>query len=742
MRGNYQKKSWIVYVSTFPPRECGIATFTEDLVKNFDDLYAPREEAMVIALNNNLKNYKYSNKVIFQISENKAEDYLAAAEKLNNLPYVEIVSVQHEFGIYGDNYGENLLLFLKNVKKPIVITFHTMLPCPTQKAKDNMSEIIKLADRLVTMTDISKVLLEEVYGASAKKIRVIYHGTHPIEYNNGQQVKKELKLENKKVISTFGLLGRDKGIEYGIEAMSEIVKYFPDVVYLIIGATHPVILKNEGEVYRNELIKKVEKLGLKNNVYFYNSYFTTNILLKFLQATDIYLSLSQNPDQAVSGTLTYALGTGRPVISTAFMQAKEMVTPDVGSLVGFHQSHEISKEVISMFSDPVRILSMGKTAYFRTRKMTWKNVVLAYMKEFIELSPELSKTEKNIPRIKLKHLNKLTDSFGIFQFADLDKPDAHWGYTVDDNARALVAVIWYYQISNSKIAKRLANIYLNFIERASKSGGGFNNYFGPNKHEQIDLNKDVNLEDAFARAIWSLSVAYASNMTESFKSRAKKILEYQRKYFRDVSSPRAAAFLIKGLSIWYELEKNQKSEESDDIKILVTKYADFLLGLFDRNSSKKWEWFEEYLTYSNAVLSEAMLIAYKTTGNYLYFKAGKASLEFLIQQSFHGKICAPVGQAGWYKKEEIKHIYDQQPEEVSALILASKTMFDLCGDHLYQLKAKQAFNWFLGDNILQQIMYSHLSGGCYDGLRKDEVNLNQGAESTISYLLSRLAMEE
>lgn len=741
MKDKIQEKMWVVYLGTYPPRECGIATFTADLVKNFDDLYLPQEETKVVAINNNLQTYNYPRKVIFQISENEPDDFRAAAEKLNKLSQVKLVSVQHEFGIYGQDYGKNLLVFLEHIKKPIVVTFHTVLPEPAPEMKEMVKKIIDRADRLVVMTETSKKQMEEVYGAPVEKVRVIPHGIHPLPYNDGSQIKKELKLSKRKIISTFGLLGRGKGIEYAIEAMPEIVKKFPDALYLVIGATHPVVLKKEGEGYRNELIEKVCNLGLQKHIRFYNKYLTTEELLKFLQATDVYLSLSQDPNQAVSGTLSYALGTGRPVVSTPFMQAKEMITPDVGALIGFNSKDGISEKICFILEDKERMVNMGKTAYFKTRKMTWKNVILAYMREFIELLPELSKKERNLPPIKLRHLNKLTDRFGIFQFAKLEEPDKSWGYTVDDNARALVAVSWYQQFAPSSSSEKLAEIYIDFLAGASREEGGFNNYYGPDHKEQAELNKVENLEDATARAIWALAVAARSNLSSNLKNKAKQLVEEKISKLRTVTSPRATAFLIKGLTVYLDLIDKEKVEEIEKIKLLLTKQADFLLELFEKSSDENWLWFEESFTYSNALIPEAMLLAYKILGNYHYFRAGKSSLDFLLQNFFHGEVCVPVGQSGWYKKGERKHLYDQQPEEVSALVLALQTMHDLGGDNLYKTKMFQAFSWFLGNNILNRVMYSHLSGGCFDGLQENEINLNQGAESTISYLLARLALE-
>lgn len=723
-------------MTTYPPRECGIATFTADLIQNFDQLFVPREETKVVAMNTDaLQTYNYSKKVILQISENKSSDYLAAARKLNEMSEVKLISVQHEFGIFGADYGKNLLVFLNEIKKPVAVTLHTVLPKPNDEIKEVMRKIINRADRLIVMTNTSKELLETVYGAPTGKIAIVYHGIHPLPFTDGKAAKLALGFLNKKVLSTFGLLNRGKGIENAISALPKIIEAYPDTVYLVIGVTHPVVLRQEGEAYRNQLIAHVYQLGVQDHVIFYNEYLETDELLKFLQATDVYLSLSQNTDQAVSGTLTYALGTGRPVISTPFMQAKELITPEVGVLVDFKDSESIARETIALLGDKDRLASMSKAAYFRTRGMTWPNVALSYMREFTEMSPELAKKEKNLPAIKLGHLSRLTDDFGIYQFAILDEPDPKWGYTLDDNARALVAICWYYQLHAGVTAERLANTYLSFLERAAKSQGGFENYFTADRQVDHPRNLDENLEDSAARALWALAVTATSKLPDDLKRRAITLFGEQYDKYDKVGSPRAVAFHIKALAVWLSVEANEK------IVALLVRYADFLLDRFNDNSTNDWQWFEQSLTYSNAVLPEALLLAFKVTGNQSYFATGKAALDFLVSQSFHGEICVPVGQSGWYKRGEKKEIYDQQPEEVSTLVQALRTMYDLNGGTFYLQKMTQAFNWFLGNNLLNQVVYSQATGGCYDGIGERQINLNQGAESTISYLSARLAVD-
>ena len=738
MPKNKKTKMTIAFLGTYPPRECGIATFTADLVDSFDNLFSLREETKVLAMNTEvLQTYNYPKKVIFQLSQNNPVDYEAAAEKLNSMPEVKVVSVQHEFGIYGNNYGSNLLIFLSKIKKPIVVTCHTVLPDPNNEIKAVVQNIASLADCLAVMTFASRDILIKEYGVKEEKIKFIPHGIHSLPYTDGLQAKASLRLSGKKVISTFGLLNRGKGIEYAIDALPDIVSRFPETMYLIIGATHPIVLKQEGEAYRNQLIERAYHLGVEKNILFCNRYLSTQELLKYLQASDVYLSLSQDPKQAVSGTLVYAMGAGRPIISTPFPQAKEIVTPETGELIEFGGSEGLAQKVNGIFADKGRLVSLGKAAYFRTRGMTWENVALCYMREFTRLSPELHRFEKSLPPFKLSHLNRLTDKFGLMQFAQLENPDPSWGYTLDDNARALAAVSLYRDFSVSKTALRLAKVYLSLIERAYDGASAFINYFNCGKKPDRELNSAENLDDANARAVWALAAAQATNWPREVRGKAERIFHKFLKNHKKTQSPRAAAFYLKALVWWLGNHRGDQQAEG-----FLTGYADYLEELFNTAASENWQWFEHSLTYSNAVLPEALLLAYRYTGNYSYYKIGKAALDFLVEHSFDGDTCIPVGQAGWFEKGKKKELHDQQPEEVSALVLALRTMFEITGEDNYRRKMAKVFDWFLGNNILNQVVYSYRSGGCYDGIGKNYINLNQGAESTVSYLLARLALEE
>lgn len=748
------KEIWIAYVSTFPPRKCGIATFTEDLTRAMDDLLAPAIKSKIVAMNrDDVAGYHYSRKVILQINQDRDADYLRAARTLNQRGEVHLVNIQHEFGIFGGEWGSRLIPFLRTLKKPKVITFHTVLPDPSEKLRTVVQALAEHTDAVTVMTQRSKAILQEEYGIAPEKIRVIPHGIHSAPYTLSKQSKKALGFGDRTVLSTFGLLGRGKGLEYVIEALPEVVKRFPKVVYLIFGATHPTVLKEEGESYRNGLIQKVHELGLKDHVKFYNKYFSLDQLLRNLRATDIYISPSLDPNQATSGTLSYALGMGRPVISTAFAQAREDITDEVGLLVDFRSPQAFAEAICRLLEDEPRRQSLGRNAYFRTRNRTWPNVAIQYSKLFAEHADPMAGIieRKSFPKIKLDHLFRLSDDFGIVQFAKLTEPDFTSGYTLDDNARALVVVAKYLEhageasksISAGQQKRRLwklAHTYLDFIAFVARPDGCFDNYVTADRTLDLKLNQQSGLDDANARALHALATATISTaMPMSIRRQASRLLKERILRGCTFDSPRAIAIYAKALAV---LLKGRVRAYRADIERLLREQCDKLTALHRRNGSPDWPWFEGYLTYSNAVLPEALLLGYRHLGTADYLEIGKRTLDFLIRESFREGLCMPVGQEGWYPQNGTRQHYDQQPEEVCALIYALRTTYQVTRDENYLDLMYRAFNWFLGDNTLNQVVYDQTTGGCYDGVERRSINLNQGAESTISYLLARLAFHD
>ena len=738
MRTNQQNKSWIVYLSTFPPRRCGIATFTADLTNAIDQMFKSSLESKIVAMNLTEISYlPYSDKVIFQVSQPSEKDYVNAATKLNQIDAVKLVNIQHEFGIFGGEYGSYLLLFLKKLQKPVVTTFHTVLPAPDEKMRHTVQTIMKYSKGIIVMTYSSKEILKGDYGLDPNRIQVIPHGIHHVSYKTSEHAKSILGISGKLILSTFGLLSPGKGIEYAIEALPPVVEKFPNARFLIAGVTHPVILEQMGENYRNFLTKKIYELKLTDYVSFYNTYFNQNDLFRFLEATDVYLSPSLNPNQTVSGTLSYALGSGRPVISTAFAQAKEDITSEVGILIDFKNPQAFAGAIIKLLGNNRLRLQMGKNAYFRTRHMTWQNVALSYLKYFSQFAPELTLEHRKLPPIKLTHLAKLTDNFGIIQFAKLTEPDLSSGYTLDDNARALIVATLHYKKFRIPFSLKLASIYLNFIYRTAKPNGYFNNFVNPNHTIDEQKNRQENPEDANSRALYALAqVSTTHQIPKHMRYQARSLFEQSFRKNVAFSSPRAIAFYIKAL--YYLLLKWKEP------KILATLryHCEQLIALYEKSHSPDWEWFEHYLTYSNAILSEALLLGYKITGERRYLEVAEKTLNFLIKHTFKNSEYRPIGQSGWFPKGGTRQYFDQQPEDVAATVEALNVMFQITKKKRYEELANIAFNWFLGDNVLGQVVYDRISGGCYDGIGEKSINLNQGAESTISYLLAHFSLED
>jgi glycosyltransferase involved in cell wall biosynthesis len=742
----------VVYLSTFPPRECGIATFTADLIHAMEDLLEPSIESRVVAVNRDaISRFHYPRKVLFQIDQHSRQDYIRTAEEINAMADVKLVNIQHEFGIFRGEYGSYIISFLEALKKPSIVTFHTVLPQPNKALFRVVRSIAEKASGLTAMTKLSREILIREYGIAEEKICVIPHGIHPMPYGSSVKPKSALGFSKKINLLTFGFLSRGKGIEYVIEALPEVIKAYPDLLYIVLGVTHPTVLKEEGESYRNFLIQKVHDFKLSSHVNFYNEYVSLEELLQFLRAADIYISTSLDPNQAVSGTLSYALGSGRPVISTSFAQARELITPEAGLLVDFRNPGSYAKAIIRLLKDPCLREQLGKNAYFRTRNMTWDNVALEYLKLFSRYSSDIAQVSehKKIPRINLNYMFRLTDDFGIIQFARLSLPDISSGYTLDDNARALIVVCLCYgelgktikaafsDKQKNELLKRI-EAYLCFIEFVLGGDGLFCNYVRPDRTIDIELNKKDNLDDANGRVLWALAVsATTDSLPQGLKDKALSLLRRRIKKYNMFESPRSTAFHIKGFCL---LLKKIKQIEGKDLRKLIITHCDRLVSLYRGVSSEDWQWFEDYLTYSNAVLPEALILGHEHTGNSEYLDIGIKTLDFLIKQTFINGIYAPVGQDGWHHKTGTRRYFDQQPEDVAAMTCALATAYSVTGNDSYDKLMHEAFNWFLGDNSLKQVVYDRSTGGCFDGVGDGNINLNQGAESTTSYLLARLAL--
>lgn len=682
----------LVFISTFVPRECGIATFTRDL---FDSINAPKG---IIAMSD--KKYSYGKEVIGEIREGKVDDYINIAREINNNDKIKLIHIQHEFGIFGGEYGSHILYFLNEIKKPVIITFHTVLSQAEEKRKEVVQEIAQKVKAIIVMNFESKKILEEEYNISKNIISYIPHGIPSVPLSSGEKEKKELRLENNIVLSTYGLISEGKGIEYFIQALSEVVKYFPNIKYLVLGETHPVVKRREGEKYRNFLKSEVDRLGLKKNVTFYNKYLNSKDIEYFLNATDVYLSPMLDPKQSASGTISFALGCGKPVISTSTSYAKNIIKENKGILVGFKNPDEISKAIIEIIRDSSKIKQMGINAYIESRFMTWDNVALSH----IEIYKKYMEIKVEYPKLKLNHMKRLTNNYGIVQFANNTIPNMEYGYSMDDNARALIVAV------NEKEDK-LAKIYLNFIKKNQKEDGSFYNYI--NKDRVVE-NEEI-AEDVQGRVIWALGKT----------SKGKEMFNRALSYIKNIQSPRAKAFAIMGLK-----------EEKELMKV----FADDLVKLFTQGKKREWDWFEDCLTYSSSRIPESLLFAYSNLGEKKYLDVAQKSIDFLISKTFSKNKYIPIGQNGWFLKNKRRALFDQQPEDPASMVELLVYAYEITKKEEYKDRAIIAFEWFLGKNHLRQVVYDDSTGGCYDGLGKESLNINQGAESTVCYLLARQAM--
>jgi glycosyltransferase involved in cell wall biosynthesis len=730
------KHPCILYVSSFPPRECGIATFTKDLTDAMDKEFGSEIKSKILALNvNGTSIYNYPRKVIMQINETEIENYLNRANEINKSARIKLVNIQHEYGLFGGDWGEYLLFFLELIRKPVVITMHTVLPNPKEKVRKLTKSITDKCALVITMTRASAEILISEYGIHKNKIKIIPHGVHHIAFPSKKRAKKKLNLSGRIVLSTFGMLNRDKGIEYAIESLPRVVEQYPNIIYLILGATHPLIRRQEGEKYRNKLKRIIVKHKLQEYVKFYDKYLELNELIDFLKATDIYISPTLNPAQAVSGTISYALSCACPIIATANQYAKEVINEERGILVRFRKAGDIKNALLALLSDPRARKEMKRNSYFYSRFMTWQNVALSYFDIFNHYAKIRPRQTGKLPPIKLDHIKNLTDDFGMIQFANHTKPDPHSGYCLDDNARALLACAKWYEKKKIKSTLDLIFIYLKFIKFTQRRDGRFHNFVGPNRA----FNDRTESEDSFGRALWALSyTASSESLPDNIKKEAARILRRALPTADRLRSLRAIAFTIIGLSYLTKKEK--------DKIILIKKLSNRLIKAFHKqsqNGEKNWLWFEDCLTYSNYKLPEALLRAYKITNNKKYQQVAEKSLKFLANITFETKnYFTPIGQDGWYFRNGKRAYFDQQPEDTASAVEALVTAYQITKEKSYYNKANLAFAWFLGVNHLKQMVYDEATGGCYDGLGKYSLNFNQGAESTISYLLARLAMAD
>ena len=727
-------KSKIVFLSTFPPTQCGIATYTQDTIKGITDVFGKSIACEICEL---VKEPKENPTQAFTLNTNNREEYSKVAEEINNDESIKLVHIQHEFGLFGGNYGDHLLDFLNVIKKPVTFTFHTVLPNPNNELKTFVKLLLSYSNSVFVMTKRSEEILINDYNIPQDFITTIAHGTHVVVYEAPETAKAKFGIEDRKVLSTFGLLGEGKNIETGLRALRKIVEHTPNALYLIIGRTHPNLIIDGVDTYREKLEGIVNELSLHDNVRFINQYLETEELLSYLQATDIYLFTSKDPNQAVSGTFSYAMSCACPIVASKIPHTKEVLTEDSGILVDIGNEDQFAEAAITLLSDENLREEMGKNAFRKTRACSWENIAIAHINTYKKLIEDTTEIKFTYPPIELAHVKKMTTELGIIQFSKISVPDLSSGYTLDDNARALVALCMHYKLTEDKADLPYILIYLDFIERCQKPKGNFMNYVDENNREHIEQNAEVNLEDSNARGIWALGtvVSIGKILPEAITKKASKCLLNSLKWAETIQSPRSIGFATKGLYLYHSAVPNLY------VAAIINKLNAKLLSNYEIHATKDWKWFENYMTYGNGILPESMLFAYLVTNKPIYKKVALESLDFLISKTYKGDNFKVISNNGWYHKGSEPAEYGEQPIDVAYMIQTLNSFYNAFKTPEYKRLMKIAFNWFLGKNHLNQIMYNPVSGGGYDGLEKENVNLNQGAESTVCYLTSRLIME-
>ena len=726
----------VLVLSSYPPRECGIATYTQDLIRELNNKFSNSFTFKICAMETDGVNFNYPDDVKYRLNTAHTASYQKLAKTINRDTEIEIVLIQHEFGFF--NHQEQAFLqFIYEITKPIAIVFHTVLPQPDEWLKLKIKNIASLCQSIVVMTNTSYEILINDYGISKRKLTIIAHGTHLIKNDlSKKSLKEKYGLSNRRVLSTFGLLSSGKSIETSLHALPEIIKNNPDVVFLIIGKTHPEVVKNDGEQYREGLVQLVNENNLQNNVVFVNQYLSLSDLLEYLQMTDIYLFTSNDPNQAVSGTFVYAMSCGCPIISTPIPHAKEVLTDGTGILFDFQSAEQLSQSALHLLENEEIRANTSTNVLQKITSTAWENTAIAHVNLFHNMSNRGANISYNLPSIKLDHIKLMTTNIGIIQFSIINQPDIRTGYTLDDNARALVAICMHFEQTKDELCIPFILTYLNFIKFCQQKQGEFLNYVDSD-NQFTDQNQTVNLDDSNGRAIWALGfvISLSSILPNEIVLSAEIVLKRALVNFGKVHSTRAMAFAIKGL---YYSRNGKRFNNNTELVIIL---ANRLVQMYKHESNPKWEWFEGYLTYANSVLPESLLYAWLMTGDQQYKDIAKSSLNFLLSLTFNEQGIAVISNRSWMKRGEQTSQFGEQPIDAAYTIMTLGLFYDVYLDENYRMKMETAFNWFLGNNRLHQIVYNPCTGGCYDGMEETHVNLNQGAESTISYLMARLTLE-
>ena len=709
------------YIATYPPRQCGIGTFTQNL---FQSMIASKKDdsernSFIVAMDDSDEVLAYPEEVRLTIRQELQEDYLAAAKYIN-VSGADCCILQHEFGIFGGQDGIYILPLLHELEIPLIVTLHTVVQHPSNNQREVLQTICGMANRVVVMSH-----------------KAIEHGVPDIQFIQ-EEVKKEFKLEDKKVMLTFGFVGRNKGIETAIKALPKVVEKHPEVLYIVLGKTHPNVIKHAGEEYRLSLIQLIEDLNLEKNVILLNEFATQKQLFKYLYASDIYITPYLNEAQITSGTLSYAVGVGSAVVSTPYWHATELLSEGRGVLFDFGKTEQLSDVLIELLDNPEKRLEIRRKAREHGRKITWPKIGGIYNDVVQAVIDEKVKIEKKqvvpfdislLPEFSMKQIKRLTHDAGIIQHATFGIPNLKEGYCLCDNSRALLLALMAYRIKKDKASLKLIPTYLSFILYMQNEDGNFRNFLSFSR-EYLD---DVGSEDSFGRTIWAVGYLLNYPPNNSYRQIGQLIFDKAKPHFDNLQSIRSIANTIIGISYYL---RNKMSDDAMIEKLRELTYK--LIDHYNINNHDNWHWYEALLAYDNAILPLAMLHATSILNEDKINKIAFESMNFLVKNTMSNDYLSIIGNEEWFMKDGERSVYAQQPVDAMGMVLMFRQAYNITGDRSYLTKLFKSFKWFLGENDLRMSLYNHDTQGCCDGIESYGINQNQGAESTIAYLVSYL----
>lgn len=736
----------IAYISTYPPRECGLATFNNNLMRaissNFPERQTLAQNGFIVALNDseNLQEYEYPEEVKYIIRQNHQKDYIRAANYINT-SNADVCIMEHEFGIYGGESGIYILPLINRLEKPLISILHTVLKDPSYVQRIIIREIAEQSSKVVVMSKRAVDFLTNIYEIPADKIQIIEHGVPDVEAPAENPVKSLSSFKNKRVMLTFGLLSRNKGLETVIKALPKIVEKHPDVMYVVLGNTHPGVIKSSGEEYRDHLKSLAAQLGVSKNLAFIAKFVSEEELVNYLTACEIYVTPYLNEAQITSGTLSYAVGAGAAVVSTPYWHATELLADKRGRLFDFKNSEALADTVIELLDQDRVLNELKENAYEYGLHLRWPVIGAEFIKVARESLVRFDFSDKILrnsivdpeilPKFSLTHVLRLTDDTGIVQHAKYGIPNLKEGYCLDDNARALIMALMAYQRNGSREAFELLPIYLSYIHYMQTDDGNFRNFLSFDRR-YLD---EIGSEDSFGRTIWALGHLIGCAASNSYREFALEIFHKSVPHFAALKHLRGVANTIIGISLYLQVYPTDEGM----VKILAN-LTQPLIDAYNNTQSDDWQWFEEKMTYDNAILPLALLHSCEITGNEEAKKIAMATMAFLDQLTLSNGYLSPVGNDGWYYRGGTFPTFDQQAIETMAMVLMHFQAYQIFRIPQYIEKMFLSYKWFLGENTLRAPLYDHETKGCCDGLLPGGINRNQGAESTLAYLISHLTV--